>query len=548
MSLFEPNFNTILKHLNSGDFGIAKRLNDEVMNDIIKSISDKQTKKLFIENSEFPYGTGNWALERTILQSLMEGQKASVLMSLNYLKIFGKLEYVARKFSSGPNPEVLPESYLATSRRLSKKLPNEYKGAFTEVDPGRMPEKILLGKFHQNGTFVEPTAAEKSGKLWNGRWPQYNSVEEYEQEQTALINEKLQNFSDVEFKEQLISKRIENLRSEYSELDGQAQLRKNPKGISTSVRRAYRPLNVTNQDDKVVLVNIEEDYDINVTEISVNNGQGGTTKYHIVDAVLNPDLKADTDILIKEDGTKKYEPDFLSGSPQSGVVTYTSKLLPILLEDGINTLVNLSEYIAAINKITSDVIGKRISNEFEFMDPEIAKRSDDDELKKKYYSEGVMIFDGQTKFKHALLDLVFKIDKTIPSYIEKGTLAENDDQMKYANTILTFMSVAMNTYTDMLSVYKGFLLDLMNPFSIVNVYTLFPQMNWLKQMVTKQKILTYLGSTDNTIYTTNLFEKVSKDWDKEITDKGKKFYEELLNKYIEQVSAVYNTNLTKISI
>jgi hypothetical protein len=106
----------------------------------------------------------------------------------------------------------------------------------------------------------------------------------------------------------------------------------------------------------------------------------------------------------------------------------------------------------------------------------------------------------------------------------------------------------MNMYTELLETYKDFLVKVMNPFTLLSVYTEFQTMNWLKSSVTKNKLLSRLGSTDNTIYTTDLFENVARNWDREITEKNMKFYEELINKYIEQVSAVYNFNLPKISL
>jgi len=555
MSLFEPQFVPILKSLNSGDFGIAKRLFNEAMNVILATIEDDIVRKQFIEFSEFPYSSGNWALERTILSSMMEAQKASVLMSLNYLKIFGDLQYVTVKFTSGPNPEVSSSSYISTARRLSKILPNEYKGSFSEVDPGKLPNKILLGKYHENGGPLNPSTSEKSGKIWVGHWPQYRSTQQYEIAQLDDIKERLSTFDDEEFKQELITKRSETLAEEYSELDKEAQLRKNPNGIREGLRRYYRAQKITNQEDKIVTINVEEDYDIKVTvtevdEVRVVDGSTTTVTvdHHTIVATLKDELSTGSDPLIRVDGTKRYEPNTLSGNTYSGISNYVSRLLPVVLDEGILTLVELGSYIAQINKIIGEIISKRITNEFEFMDPKIAQKSDDDELKKKYYLEDNMIFNGKTKYKNGKVDLVFKIEEALAKFEERGNLDENDDQMKFANTILSFMSIPMNTYTEMLRVYKSFILRLMNPLTVATLYTEFIKMDWLEEMVTKEKILGYLNSIDNTIYTTNLFDPVARTWPKEDVEKQKKFYEELINKYIEQVSSVYNKNLSKISL
>lgn len=555
MSLFEPRFDTILKHLNSGDFTIAKKLYDETINNILLGIEDEALKKQFKDLSEFPYKSGNWAIERTILSSMMEAQKASVLMSLNYLKIFGDMEFVKTKFTSGPNPEVDPTSFISTSRRLTKKIPKEYEGSFSSVDPGKMPNKILLGKYHENGSKLEPSTSEKSGKVWIGQWPQYRSFEQYEIVQIDSINDKLSDFEDDSFKQDLITKRSENLRSEYTELDNSSQLKDHPNGIRSGLRKYFRHRNVTNQDGKVVLVSVEEDYDIEVIVLKVSetryNDDGSysvSVDHHLVEATLKPDLKPGSDPLIKEDGTRRYTSNTISGSTSIGISSYISRLFPVLLEDGVLTLVELGVYISKINNILGEIISKRISNEFEFMDPEIAKLPDDDELKVKYYLDNVMIFDGSTKFSNNIVDLVFSIKDSIPVFKERGTISENDDQMKFSNIIISYMSIVMNTYIEMLDYYKTFLLKSMTPTSITTLYTEHSQMTWLKSMVTKNNILKYLGSTDNTIYTTSLFESVVKDWPKEDVQKQVDFYEELINKYIEQVSAVYNINLSKISL
>jgi len=542
MSKFECDFDTILEHLNSGDFGIAKRLYDETIKVVLDQIEDTELKKQFEDNNEFPFGTGNWALERTILQSLMESQKASVLLSLNYLKIFGELEYVQKKFSSGPNPEVDPNSYIATSRRLSKQIPKEYEGGFSEISAGRMPPSILLGKYQTNGIALEPTTSEKSGKVWIGQWPQYRNFSQYESEQTSQITSQLQNFEDEEFKQQLITKRTENLRSEYDEIESEAQLKSS--NLTAGLKKPFLAQNVTNQDGDIVTVNVEEDYDI-TTSRKTNDDD---VEYDLITAKLKPDLELGSEPLIREDGTKRYQPSFISGNTYSGIGSYISRLLPVLLQDGITNLVNLSTWIADTNKIVGEIASKRISNEFEFMDPEIAQREDDDELKAQYYSEGEMIFNGSTKVEQDLINIVFKVLSAVPDFEARGELEEDDPQMKYANTVITFMSLSMNAYTEMLDVYKKFLLDLMNPLMVPAIYAQFLSMSWLRQMNTKQKLLERLGSTDGTIFTTKLFEEVAQDWDNEITEKNKDFYEELINKYLEQVSAVYNTNIPKISI
>ena len=110
------------------------------------------------------------------------------------------------------------------------------------------------------------------------------------------------------------------------------------------------------------------------------------------------------------------------------------------------------------------------------------------------------------------------------------------------------MSIPMNTYTEMLNVYKEFLFKVMNPFTIPVVLAEFTLLNWLKPMVDRSEILKKLGSTDDTIQTTDLYEEVAKDWDDAQIEGSKKFFEEILNKYIEQVSAVYNYDLEKITL
>ena len=541
MSLFEPQFDTILKHLNKADFGIAKRLYDENTAKILKDIDDEDLIKQFNELNVLPYNTGNWALERTVLQSLMETQKASVLMALNYLKIFGKLEYVKTKFSSGTNPETLPTSYISTSRRLAKQIPKEYEGSFTEISTGRLPNIILLGKYHRDGYPIEPSTGEKSGKNWNGQWPQYNSANSYEQEQLDDMKNRLQSFDDEQFKQELLDKRKENVRTEFNEIDREAQLKKKHNGLPNLRRKAFKPQNIENQDGKIVIANIEDDYNVSVSK----NSDGDV---FLINANLKPELKADVDVLINEDGTKRFEPSFIQGNQYTGIMSYVSELLPILLEDGISTLVQLIAWIGDTNRIIGEVITKHINNEYEFMDPSIKNRDKDDELRKAYYLEDEMIFNGKTKVKKDLIDIVFSIEDSIAKFESFGNLDENDPQMKFINTLILFQSLSMNTYTEMLDTYKNFLLQLMNPLSVVTLYNQFSTMTWLKSMTNKNNILSKLGSTDNTIFTTDLFEEVSKDWDKEITDNNRKFYEELINKYLEQVSAVYNYTLQKITL
>lgn len=539
MNIFEPDFKKILKHLNNGDFNIAKSLHDEILKETISKIDDDDIIKQFKELSILSYKTGNWALERTIITSMMEAQKVSVLLSLNYLKIFGELEYVKVKFSSGPNPEVSPTSSLSISRRLSKELPDAFKGDFTEVKTGKTPKKILLGKYDESGNSLDPTSADKSGKKWFGKWDQYKSSSDYKDKQLFEINSQLEDFDDKQYKQDLLNERTKGLEDEYKELEKNSQLKKNHNSINSKVRKYFIPKNIKNDDDIIVFVDIESDYDIQAKKVS---------NYYLVVATLKKDLEYNQDPLIKKDGTKRFQPSTITGNSYTGLASYTTRLLPVLLKDGINTLVNLNSYISKINTITGEIITKRLINEFEFMDPDIANLDDKNELKNKYYSDNEMIFNGKTYLKNGNIDLQLIINKSLLTFKEKEKIEVNDNQMKFLNDILAFISIPMNMYSDMLESYKNFLIKLMNPSSVVSLHKEYSNMNWLKNIITEDKILQYLKTEDNSIYTTVLFTKDSRNWSKKQKEKQKNFYEELINIYIDQVSLTYGVNIDKIKL
>lgn len=550
MSKFEPNFKIINEHLDPGDFGIAKKLNDDTVKSILSSIEDEEVKKKFIELSQFPYMNGNWAMERTILSSMMEVQKAVILYSISLLKIFGELEFTKVKFTSGQNPETRPNDYLPTYRRLLKTMPIEYRQIFSSSN-NKLPRKILLGKYHENGTNLNPTTEEKSGKIWIGHWPQFTSANQYEQVQINDLKNKIKSFQDKQFKEELISNRRLNINAEYAEIDSGAAIKKlSIDKFPSSKNKAYQPQVAKNQDNLEVMIDIEQNYDLTSSFVEVQEGTDPAVKvkHFTINATLKQEVTDElNNILINRDGTKKNQPTFLAGDFQLGTLSYISRLLPVVLKDGIDSLVNLSLAIADNNRIVGEAVSDRLLKNYEFMDPNIKNLDEDSELKKTYYSSNKMIFDGQTRFQHELLDINFKIENAIPSF-ELGSDIESDPQLRFINTILNFMSMPVNMYKEILNVHKDLMKDLMSYNKIVNTYNKFPKMEWLKDLVIKEKLLSFLGSEDGEIYTTKLFDPVARDWDKSITDKGKAFYEELINKYIEQLSAIFSVDLKKIDI
>lgn len=523
MSKFEPQFNVLLEHLNNPDHGLAKTLHDKIRENVLATIEDEGIKQQFIDLHVENRNNGLFATEKVLIKSLAESNKANVLMSLNLLKIFGKLEYVRYKFTSGPNPEVDPTSYISTSRRISKDLPEEYKGDFNEISTFRLLDKILLNKFDKDNNYVEPTLDDISDNnlVYKGQWPQYTDYSTYEKEELEKLNSIV--ITDIEFKNELINSRKENLEDEFTSINEESLL-SDEKVPNTN---SYKIRSVKNQDGDIVNTDIENNYTIEIKKAE----DGG----RLIIANLKPDLSAPNNVLINEDGTKKFEESFLTGSTSLGTISYVSNLLPLLLTDGILTLTNLIEWIGNTNKILGDLMVKNISNFFEFMDPEL-----NDELKAYYYLEDEMVFNGNCNVEKDLIKINFKINNGIATY--DSNITDNTD-IAFAKNIIEFMSISMNSYTKLLDFYKKFLIKLMNPTSVVTAFAEYSTMAWLQNIYNKTNIYNNLSSNDGTIKNSVLIDNnmVNNDINDIV-----EFYESLINKFITQINACYNANLTKI--
>jgi len=601
-------------------------------------------------------------MERTVISSMMNIQNASILSSLTYLKIFGELEIVRNKFgnsldgnpagsSTFLNPEVTPGSFISNWRELYPTLDQEFKNAIDIKPEGRLPGSIILGKYHQDGSYLEPTAAQTASNLWLGFWPQYETFDEYDQEIRDFMNDKLTPYQDTTFKDQLVAEKMSYTNDEYIALTDNAQLNGND-DIPEQAQTFFKSVTVINQDGNEINVNIEDKYDIEVklstiimlktettssgifinpgfksgftvgfapvivlTDINPPNdnppadgddptggipgnnaltstvqqldanagdvadggtdpgttnvgsgntgsgnigtggfGIGGTgiglnnkAEYHYtIVAKLKSGYVASNPNVINTNGTHKFNPANISGDETRGVINYVDRLLPILLTNGINVLIEMEKFATEANDSIGNVLNESLNLNFEFIDPTIKDRVEEDPLKLKYYLDGKMVLDGQTRFTNGIMDLNLEIKDGIPIFTT-GHDIENDVQMKFANTILTFMSIPVNTYTELITIHKQFLLDLMNPYNSKNVYDNFGDFTWLENIVEKNNLINKLGGDSNgTIIGSNLFEPVSKGWSPALTRPATAFYEELINKYIEQVSAVYNTELNPI--
>ena len=262
MKKFVPNFD-IISEQKIGDYGITERLLRPVYNTLVARATP-DTVDQFIELSIIPFFSGQWAMERTVISSMMNIQNASILSSLTYLKIFGELEIVRNKFgnsldgnpagsSTFLNPEVTPGSFISNWRELYPTLDQEFKNAIDIKPEGRLPGSIILGKYHQDGSYLEPTAAQTASNLWLGFWPQYETFDEYDQEIRDFMNDKLTPYQDTTFKDQLVAEKMSYTNDEYIALTDNAQLNGND-DIPEQAQTFFKSVTVINQDGNEIIL------------------------------------------------------------------------------------------------------------------------------------------------------------------------------------------------------------------------------------------------------------------------------------------------------
>lgn len=482
-----------------GDLGIGDLIHKQETLPIVAQAKTPQDKKLLepliVPNKK----TGLWALEKTFINTAFDLNRPLIEMNKHLLELFGHLEYIVTCISGGPNPFNLSSSYaFAFKQNIAdmKKFKTNFEpetlanSGQTELPPPVLPPTIFLGRFNSVGDSIGTANYEldKFSLQTNNRiWPQYQSFEQFTQEQTNLIFQETEAV-DEPYKSDIRNSRSDSFPDEWDDMDNKNQLRKNFNYLPAKIKKYYIPTTVEYQG-KEVEIDIEEDYTIDVL-ITRDDQQVPT---YIITALLKESVSlANQESVGNLNNNQPQTPDPIpSQSYASAAKFFFKKTLKVILKKYLPVLIKTKQLLASSDKYVGDIMISYMLKNYEMFDPQLPNKPNTDPIKQKYFINGKFVMDGVAnmnvdKFKN-YLEIINQTPKIKPG--SKTTKVQQSSTLM----LLDLTAFATNYLNQMIDVYASFLLGL---FKIKNLPTMLPgflSYQSFRNVLLRTNIITMLG-------------------------------------------------------
>jgi hypothetical protein len=447
-----------LQRFFEGDIGIAKSINEAIMNSNLSKIQDERVKASFIAINEKnnKAQTGLTSLEKTVVSSMTESLKPVKEIALAALELFAKAELFIAKTFGGANPAYIIGSFT------------ELLASLQEKEQAEMPDKILLGVYTLEGKPLPTNPADRGDLFWSDKqWPQIGSKSDLSKHRMGNMKVSGLNSADTEeFKTSIAN----GVSEEWESIKGTGQTIDPLKGYPVPLRKRFTEATIKIKKVEYT-IDVEEDY---VISKQVKNG-----KLYII-ATIKPEAKGK--------GPKTFAP-----KPLKIMINFFQLILPIILKRIMPAIQSLQEIIANPPGFLSSIVTQKLQENFEWMDPSLASKPINDPIKSKYFDkEGNDLMAGGAGM-HVLgfyLGLKLENGAITPIFEEpKGGIKEIPvvkfvlDMVKAP---IEFIMGVIKAFTDLIKAFS-------NPTKIPGAIADFLSFKWLMELVSPEKLLESVG-------------------------------------------------------
>jgi len=485
----------------NGDIGIADTIYKAQIAPILAAIPNPIDKEMFIKLSKPDKKSGIWALEKTVISSMLESQKPLIELIKICLELFGTIEYTIKVLIGGPNPENDPNSFsgaFATNKAKMSTFKTGMESAKTTTGPEPTPpQTIFLGNWRRDALFgnvyslnSQPT----NGEFTTGQyWPQYQDYNEFYTEENTKLQTDIVNVP-ADIKQDIIDGRFESIADEWSAMQTDNQLIKkyNTTFLSTiNISKYYKPQEIQYLN-KTVNIDIEEDYDITV----VTTTSGVQQDFYIY-ATLKPDATGQA-------ANQQAQPQFFPPPVSPGfniirtVKTFLKRVLPIIIKKLIPVITALQKLISKPVEFIGEILMTKLKEHFQMFDPSIKGTPDGD----KYWSGDTFVMDGIAVLDVGLLKMTLGLKNGLPNFkVGKDKIAPDTKEQSILKTVANLAALPINFLKGILDAFKDLMKKLFKVQTLPQVFADFLTFKWIKDLLALPKLLEFLGAKNGDLST-----------------------------------------------
>jgi len=488
-----------LNNFVNGDIGIADAIHKAQISPILDAIKLPKDKEMFLKLQKPNRKAGIWAMEKSIISSMLESQKPFIELAKICLELFGSLETVVAILAGGPNPENISGSFsngfkenkakMATFKTGQEPAPPPPPGP----PPPPKPTNIFLGKYQRNnvvGNVNQVGSGPERGEFYPGyywtQWQNYNEF--YNSENLKLQND----IADVpaDLKPDIIQGRFSSIGDEWNGMEDENQLKKkylSVLGPSNNMFHYFKPIEINYQNNPVE-IDLEGEYDI-----KVDMSQQDLNQYFYIYAVIKPEA-------VPPAPGQPAQPASFAGTPVTQLIlavkTFLKRVLPIIIKKLIPLIVALQKIMSGPVDFLGAILMDKLKEHFEMLDPALKSKPKDDPDRSKYWSGDKFVMDGIAALDVGLLKITLGLKDGLPNFkVGKDAIPPDVKENPILKQIANIVALPLNFLKGILDAFKDLLKNLFVVPKLPSVMSDFISFKWVKDLMSIEKIMEFLGAT-----------------------------------------------------
>jgi hypothetical protein len=489
----------------NGDIGIADTIHKAQISPILAAIPYPKDKEIFLKLQEPNRKAGIWAIEQTVISSMLESQKPFVELAKICLEMFGSIEVVVAMLVGGPHPENIPNSFSSGQKESAADMKKFKTGQEPEppLPPGPPPippDNIFLGKYMRGGFTgnVNPVGSgPERGEFYPGYyWTQYQNYNEFFQVEDVKLQKAIVDVPpDVQ--QDIIDGRFSSIGDEWQGMLDENQLKANHIGTfgpGNNLFKYFKPIEISYLNN-VMEIDVEGDYDIKVDTINQYNDIGAIVRQDFyIYATIKPEAKPPN-----PQASQPAQPPVFVGTPVTlllqAIKYFLKKVLPIIIKKLIPVIVALQKLLTSPAEFIGLILMEKLKEYFEMLDPALKSKPKDDEIRNKYYSGDTFVADGIAAIDVGILKMTLGIKDGLPSFKQGAQppppgVKEQPTLKKIANMV----ALPINFLKGILDAFKDLLKNLFIVPKLPVVMADFISFKFVKDLMSMEKMLEFLGA------------------------------------------------------
>ena len=450
---FSPNVEKLSK-FSTGSLGIAAKLNNLAMADLINKAPE--FKEQIESKMKLIPGMGLDALEKTIISSMLDSMGPITKVSEALLEVFAGVEQIIPKITGGYDPSSDPNSFTSSKNKK---------------DNSKYPTTIFLLKTI-NGEIEKPNSDDLKNKFYVNDWIYSSNLQDYINK-NLKYNEKYLNSLSPDKKESTKNNFILSYTDKFNKLKN--------KTTYFDIVFLKDKVKFNNKD---IIIDIESSYTITITE-----------------------TKNETETILTFIAVKK-QTNSINGN---GFITPNLLEIPSLIEEKLidpiqdkllDAIILCEKVIEKPVEFLLEILTKKLEEHCKFLN---LKDDLNNPIRPLIYFNNKCLLDGYSfiKFGNLKLGLGLKDGKI--------SVEEQDKENPFLSTILNFLKLPIEIIIGIIKAIKKMLEDIVLPTKILDTYNNFITFKWLTDLISFEKLMTFLGSTDGTAKTIPFFGGVNLD-------------------------------------